>query len=131
MGYFSFRKNSVDITTIPIFLSGTALSDYSVGLSGGYQFFLNSTVTSGTTSSTFNFTFNQQITLNAGDLIRLEFFRTTGTYYTTVNLNIYGENPAVLNSYIYDVTNDDRLIFYTTIYILQFYSLVSACTNVL
>ena len=100
MGYFSFRKNSVDITTIPIFLSGTALSDYSVGLSGGYQFFLNSTVTSGTTSSTFNFTFNQQITLNAGDLIRLEFFRTTGTYYTTVNLNIYGENPAVLNSYI-------------------------------
>ena len=100
MGYFSFRKNSVDITTIPVFIAPTNVSDYSVGLSGGYMFFLNSTVTSGTTSSTFNFTFNQQITLNAGDYIRLEFFRTKGTYYTTVNLNIYGENPAVLNSYI-------------------------------
>jgi len=95
IGYFSINVNSNVLITIPIFASGTNLSDYSLGLSGGYQFFFNSPASSGTTSSTFNFTFSQNIIASTNDIVKVNFTRVQGTNYSGGNwVNIYGDTIA-------------------------------------
>lgn len=97
-GYFYFKKNNTIIASVPLFIQlvSPSFTDTIIYANSSYYIQLNSTITSGSTTPTFNLPLSFLGYFNSGDVVDVNFYRELGKTVSYIGgvqyfVNIYGE----------------------------------------